>query len=388
MKLSSDGKTLLGLFLPFYLINCVQQGYFLYGNVLRSYGYSQQTIGQLLGCFYIAVMLMRPVGGWALERFGARRVLVTSAAATLAGSVVLFFARSISMVVLGRLLLGAGFSLFSLGIFAYQALSTPAEKRGGSISIVVAGGILPLATIIPFGEWLLTHGWRNAYLAMGPLLAVFCIYLGSRVGVETAGAETEEQEEWGSYRDLIASKSFLLLIITGALISLIDATIVSISLFASEVGVLVSFFMASNAIAAVIVRVPCARILNAIPRKKALIPCGLLLPFALLYMAASPSNFSFLLGGVVSGIGIGAAWPMILALASDILPQRLRPKGTAITVLSYDSCWLITPLIVGYFSGVLGMAKTYAILSLFSIAALSALYFFFWVPGFKQGKKI
>lgn len=386
--MSDHAKLLLRLFLPFYAIYCVKQGYFLYGNVLEQYGYSPRMIGPLLGVLYVAVMAMRPLGGWILERFGVRRGLVAGGLVCLAGCMLLYFARSPGAIVAGRLLVGAGISVYSTGVFAYQALVVPAEIRAASFAIVVTGGMLPLATVAPIAEWLIARGLTDAYLLMGPLICLLCVWLGARVGpAENEGpripAVSPGPEAWGSYGELFQSRKFLVLIASAFFISLVDATIVSISVFARSQGVAVSYYMIANAIAAVLVRAPGARLLNAVPRPKYLVPLALLLPLSLLYLALWPSNVSFLLGGAVCGFGIGAVWPMLLASVSDILPAKLRPKGTATMVLCYDSCWFLTPLLVGYISQAGSMAMAYAILSAVSLVALSVLYLRFWVPLYR-----
>lgn len=384
MKMSSEAKLLLSLFLPFYSIYCVKQVYFMYGNVLQAYGFPPQTIGFLLGSLYLAVMAMRPVGGWLLERFGVRPALLAGSVVCFVGCMMLYFARSALLILAGRLLVGASISVYSMGVFAYQSLVVPERIRGAAFSLVVTGGMLPMATTTPVGEWLLLRGRVDAYLAIGPVFCLLCFFLGRRVVVEE-GETNVRKEAWGSYRELLESRRFLLLVVSGFFISLADAAVVSMSVFAAERGVTVSYFMAASAVAAVIARVPCARILNALPRAKVLIPLGLTLPVALALVALFPSNATFLIGGLLSGAGIGFAWPILLALVSDILPARLRPKGTATTILFYDSCWFLTPMIVGYASRFFGMAGALVILAAISFVALSAIYVRLWIPTYREG---
>jgi MFS family permease len=262
----------------------------------------------------------------------------------------------------------------------------PEKMRGSTFAIIASGGMLPTATVAPLGEWLLLSSHTMLYLSMGPLLCVICWYFGGKVGAPEVKVKRGEKS-WGTYRDLLSSRTFVILCVTGMIIALVDAITVSISLLATERGLVASYYLASASITAVLVRLPGARILNALPRAILLAPCGLLMSAAMLILALSPSNFSFLLGGVFYGAGIGAGWPMLHALLSDTLSVPLRPKGTATALLLYDSGWFLTPIIVGYISPILGIAHTFFALAAFSLSALSLLQIFYWIPAYRAKKR-
>ena len=379
---------LLSLFLPLYAIHCMEQVYFVYGNVLQEMAISPELTGWLLGSFFIAIMACRTVGGWLLENLGIRRTLQIGSVVGFIGCSVLFaasfemFHGNVAILFLGRALSGASFGIYSIGIFSYQAVTIPEHMRGAVFAIVISGGILPTATITPIGEWLLLNSHLRAYLALGPLLCIVCWYFGSQLGTEDAPTRGRQQR-WGSYRDLVRSQGFLPLVLTGFVVALIDASMVNISLLAAEKGVAASYFMVSSSIAAVIVRVAGAQLLNVAPRLVVFAPCGMLMALAIFLVAAVPSGTTFLISGALFGIGIGAAFPMFLALISDTLPQGLRPKGMATALLLYDSGWFLTPLFVGYTTAAFGLAGTFRLLSISIFAALIALQCLYWIPRFR-----
>jgi MFS family permease len=214
---------------------------------------------------------------------------------------------------------------------------------------------------------------------MGPLICVACFALGKKIIVHKTPF-TAAEKTWGTYRGLIASKPFVMLAITGIMMALVDASSTSISLFASEHGLVTSYFLASFSIAAVLIRIAGAKILNALPRLVCVAPCGMFMAVSLLVIALMPSNASFVICGALFGIGIGAGFPMMLASLSDILPPELRPKATASALLLYDAGWTVTPLLVGYLTPVFGRAGTFAALAVVTFAALAALTIFYWIP--------
>lgn len=389
IKITDNAGTMLSIFLPLFAIHCMEQLYFVYGNVLSNMKISPELTGWILGSFFIAIMLFRPLGSWLLENFGIRRTLVIGSAVGFVGCSVLFaasfetFAGSVPILLLGRVLSGISFGIYTIGIFSYQAVIIPEHMRGAVFAIVVSGGILPSATITPIGEWLLLNSYLKTYLALGPLLCIACWYFGSRLGTDETVSK-EDKPRWGKYSDLAGSKPFILLLLSGLAISLVDASCANMSLLASEKGAVASYFLGSCAVVAVIVRVAGSKIMNRVPRGVLFAPCGMLMAGSLFLISVVPSNMTFLISGSLFGVGIGAAFPFYLAIISDMLPQGLRPKGTAAALLVYDCGWFLTPLFVGYYTGSFGVGGTFMLLSATMFTVLTLLQFFYWIPRFKS----
>jgi MFS family permease len=379
MRFSDDSRFLFSLFLPLYMIHCMEQIYFIYGTVLTSYGMSPQTIGNILGSFFISITLTRPVGGWMIENLGIKRTLAAGSILGFVGCAALFFAGSVPMLFAGRIISGAAFGIFTIGIYSYQGLVTTEKTRGKLFSLTSSGGVLPTATATPLGEWLVLGGRTDLYLALGPLACLACFFFGKKIITDKAPL-SQNGKTWGTYRGLIASKPFAMLAATGIMMALVDASSASISLFASEHGLVTSYFLASFSIMAVSVRIGGAKILNSLPRQVCIAPCGMLMGVSLFMIALMPSNASFIIWGALFGIGIGAGFPMMLASVSDILPPELRPKATASVLLLYDTGWALTPIIVGYMTPVFGRARTFSALAAVTFVALTALTVFYWIP--------
>jgi MFS family permease len=378
-RFSEDTKFLLSMFVPLYAIHCMEQIYFIYGNVLGSYGLPPQTIGNILGVFFGAIMSARPLGGWMIENLGIRRTMTASGIMAFAGCSLLFFERSVPLLYVGRIISGAGFGIFSIGLFSFQAIRTTPKTRGTAFAITTVGGVLPMATMTPLGDLLVTGGHVKTYLAMGPVIGVVCILLAGLVK-DVKLRDASSRKSWGAYGALARNGPFIMLVITCAVMALIDATSVSISMMASERGLVASSFIASLSAAAVITRLCGARVLNGMPRLLSISPCAMLMCCAILVASAAESNVSFLLCGILFGVGIGGGFPMMLASVSDILPEELRPKGTAVTLLLYDMGWFVTPSLIGALTPRLGLARSFTALAGAALAILAALTAFYWVP--------
>ena len=93
-KMSNGPRALLSVFLPFFIMHCVEGIYFVYGSLLKGYGFSPQATGWILGIFFLSMMVSRTFGSWAIENFGVRHTLEWSSFASFAGCAMLFFKAS------------------------------------------------------------------------------------------------------------------------------------------------------------------------------------------------------------------------------------------------------------------------------------------------------
>jgi len=274
---------------------------------------------------------------------------------------------------------GLAFGVFTMGIFSYQALVSTPENRGYVIAFTSTGGVLPTATITPFGEWLVLGGHVKPYLAIGPLLCAICVLLGINVPKDKT-IHGPEVRAWGTYRDLFGCGPFVMLVTTCTMMAIVDASVTSISLFSAEHGIPASYFLVSFSATAVLSRSLGAAIINSLPRPFCLAPCGMLMAGALAGAAAIPSRASFIICGSLFGFGIGGGFPILLTSLVDILPPALRPKGTAVAMFMFDMGWAVTPILVGYMTPYLGRAVSFIALAITAFVVLAALTVFYWLP--------
>ena len=411
-KVSQDVKLLASLFLPFILIHSVQQIYLTYAILLyHGYGFSYEATGWIIAVYSLAAMLTRPLGGWLLENFGIRKILVWSGVLSFIGCSLFFanesltlllvgralsgavfgvyFIEPATLLLVGRALSGAAFGIYSMGLFSHQALCVSEKRRGAMFSLLVVGSILPMGLVAPLGEWLLHNSQVMLYLAIGPVLSVLCCFFGGRVNVSAAPAARSGNDEknWGTYRELFSSRAFLFLIITGMAIALVDALTITLSLLTAERGLVISLFFAGASVTALVVRLPGASLLNSLPRVPLLVPCGILISLSMIVVSFFPSNGALLLGGLLFGVGLGAGWPIYQALISDLLEPVLRPKGTATALLLYDVGYFVSPLVVGYFLPRFGTGGTFAAIALTAGGVLVLVEIFFWLPFYRLRSK-
>ncbi len=95
---------------------------------------SQATIGWILGAYYAAATLPRPIMALVVERFPFRVSLSGAAVCCVLGSTGLALSGvSLPLLILSRVLMGFGFGLFIVSLTTYQTMVIPQEVRGGAL---------------------------------------------------------------------------------------------------------------------------------------------------------------------------------------------------------------------------------------------------------------
>lgn len=144
-------------------------------------------IGIGLGAFSIAALAMRPVVGWASDRFGRRPLLLVGGVITLVALGAHLLAASLPTFVVVRALYGVGEALFFVAAIAAVSDLAPPERRGEAMNVASLSVYLGLA-IGPFvGEAVLAAADFNTVWLLAAALAGLATLLALLVP-ETAPA--------------------------------------------------------------------------------------------------------------------------------------------------------------------------------------------------------
>jgi MFS family permease len=367
------------VFLAYYGVNCLSNVYFVFGPFYSESGASPRAVGLFLSIFYMAMIICRPLGSWTMERLGIRKALIGSSlisaaaaagiALSLSDPAILLFFRAVS---------GISASVFIVATIAYQSMILDARTRGIGFALFTTGSMLPMATIVPLSEFLLKWGYTNYYLWLPVLVALICLAISLKV--RDIVAETKDKPVWGTYKNMLCCPGVKTLYITAFLMSLADGATLCAAALADDRGVPVSWFMISVAVAAVIIRTVGFRTMNNIPRILLAAPAAGLMGLSLFCLSFSSSWISFVLFGLIFGFGIGAGFPTDLSIIGDLLSIEYHPKATGSLLLAIDMGWVITPLIFGFISPLLGASGAFRLIGIFVLAGSLAMQLFCWMP--------
>jgi MFS family permease len=134
--------------------------------------------GLAFGAFAVAALLMRPVVGWAADRFGRRPLLIGGALLSVAALALHLVVDSLGLFVVARGVLGVGEAFFFVAVLAAGADIAPPSRRGEalnllSLSLYMGLGIGPLIGEAVLhaggfaGVWLVALGLTAIAAALG-----------------------------------------------------------------------------------------------------------------------------------------------------------------------------------------------------------------------------
>lgn len=147
---------------------------------------SAPAVGQAMTVYALATAMLAPLavvftGGWT-----RKRALLLAWVLVLLGNLVCATADSLTQLLLGRVLLGAG-SMFTPIAAALAVASVPVSQRGKALSVVFLGMSLAYVTGVPLGAWVgLQWGWQSAIGVMAALSALMLVAVAWRVPVQLA----------------------------------------------------------------------------------------------------------------------------------------------------------------------------------------------------------
>ena len=131
------------------------------------------STGILLSSFFAGYAIMQLPGGWLADRFGARRVLMTSVIIWSIFTGLTGAAWSMVSMIIIRFLFGIGEGGFQPSSSKIISQTFPQERRAGAMSIMLSsGGIIALIIPVLSVTMLTTIGWRITFVIMGIIGAV------------------------------------------------------------------------------------------------------------------------------------------------------------------------------------------------------------------------
>jgi MFS family permease len=98
--------------------------------------------GLLLGCVTIALILFAIIGGWLINRWGMKQVLIVASVVAAIGSFLLWFGRTQGTILLFGSILGAGVGLFLTANWTLANKLAPPNEAGkylGLTNLATAG---------------------------------------------------------------------------------------------------------------------------------------------------------------------------------------------------------------------------------------------------------
>ncbi|HOG08309.1 MAG: MFS transporter [Syntrophales bacterium] len=361
-----DRRTFLYSLLVTFFINAFLTLFFLFPAALQRQAMPLSLIGWVMGVGSVGALLSRPIGSTMTETLGLIRSLLVLCLGLIVVSIPLIWARTFWPLFFLRA--GGGF-LFGMAVVTlttYQAFAIPVKQRGSTFAWIGIAYVAPQLVVLPLAEWFVTRGRIDLYMGLAPLFALLTFLFALALPPPPAAADKDrspaapQETPWGSWADILVIPGFWALVLATFTFAMLNGTTLQyLPAFIKDQGLIASSFLVVNSATALTVRLFAYRLMDRLNRPRAI---GLILTgmgTALFLLHWADSHAAFIAGGLLYGMFMGIGFPIILALAPDIFPPRLMPKGVSISMLAMDAGFVLAPIFAGYLGQRFGLGLVF-----------------------------
>lgn len=306
-------------------------------------GGSKTQVGLLFAVSTTVSMVLRPlVGGW-VDRFGARRVMLPGVGVLLATLLLLPLAAAPAAYIALMAGLGCGNGVLATAAGVLVAQASPAARRGEALSVYFLATALSFAAGPPLGLALYGRGGIRpcfvAALGLGALIALLILTLRSPLE-----AAPQQGFRWFSRRALPAAATVVCVNIG---YSSIYAFLPLYALASGLEGSL-GWFYVLFAICIITGRLTLRGLSDRIGRAQVIVPAVALTTLSYLLLALPPRVPTLAAAAIMLGAGVAMFYPTLLGLLVDRTPEAERGSAMGTLSGSFDLGSVLGSLLVGF----------------------------------------
>lgn len=304
---------------------------------LSDLGAGDAQIGLIFALAAVASILVRPLVGNAMDRWGRRLVIMVGNVLNVA-----FIFGYLAVTDLGPVVhlvrVGHGMSeamLFS-ALFTYGVDVIPQSKRTQGIALFGVSGLLPIAVAGVLGDVILaTAGYRELFITAGAFaMATLLVSLPLAERKPVTTPETAQRGFWSVVRLKELRPVWWMV---GWFSYVLTGYFVFIRRFVDDTGAgTVGLFFTAYAVTAVVERIALGWLPDRVGRYRVLYPAFGALVAGFVVLANAGTSLDVAVAGGLCGAGHGFAFPILTAFMADRAPVGDRGSAMAFFTALFD----------------------------------------------------
>lgn len=367
-------KSFIGLTLSMFFL-CF--GFYLLLPTLPLYikdlGISESQLGFIIGGFTLSAVVVRPVIGGLLDRFG-RRFFILAGLILFAIAMFLYnWASGILLLFLLRILHGGGWAISTTSIGTSITDVIPAGRRsegmgwyGMSMSVSMAIGPI-------IGVWMVQGYTFRHLFVLASCLSVAAILIALVTKVPDIRGDYKQKTVFFDKSVFpISSAIFFLALTYGGITTFLP-------LFAGTIQVNAGTFFLVYAVALTLTRPVAGKLADRYNEGTIIIPSMILMIVALLVLSFSAGLPGIVVSAVLYGIGFGSAQPALQAATLNLVSSDKKGVANASFFTAMDLGIGLGSILLGVISQLFGYPF------LFAACAVSGLIALLVFQGFVRG---
>ncbi|HVN83902.1 MAG TPA: MFS transporter [Candidatus Binatia bacterium] len=291
--------------------------FFLLPLHIKALGGSEAMVGAVMGCSGLAALLVLPIIGVAIDRFGRRRFLIGGATSMTLAAVGYAFVDHVGPALFGlRLLQGLSFAAAFTGATTLAAEIAPRDRRAQALGVFGLSTILTHAIAPGLGEEIIQRGGFHALFLTAAACSAVSVLLASGLpaGRVAHVGPVEDHTRWR------VSRLQWVLIATMTLAGMGFGTVMTfIPTFVHGEGLgRVGFFFGAYTSAAILTRVVGAGLSDSLGRRTVILPTLIALSASILALAFVHGLLALVCTGFLFGSAQGVSYPTLHAFVVDL----------------------------------------------------------------------
>jgi MFS family permease len=326
-------------------------------------------VGIAVGAASITAVLAGPPAGRLADRRG-RRVMIVAGAVVMVGCyLALALEPSLPLIVLVRLLAGAGEAAFAIAVLTVAADLAPADRRGEAMSLVTTASYLGLTIGPVAADFILGDGRFAAAWLVAALLVVLAGAAVIPLGETRPAAAHEAPGGWLPPRTALLPGLLVLLALLG-----FGGFVAFAALYARELGIErpgLIFALFGGII--VLVRTFGRKLPDRLGGRRTLALCFINLAVGLAVIGAWQTETGLLVGTAIFAVGQALSYPAAVLLAMETSSEAERSAVVGGVTAFVDVALGLGAFTLGAVAAVTGYAGAFLVSSVIALSGLLVL---------------
>lgn len=342
----------------------------------REYGASGLAVGAVVGIYSIMQFFFAPIWGRLSDQIGRRPVLLVSLLASTAGYVLFAFSQSLTLLLVSRIIAGAGGANIGTAQ-AYIADSTTAENRAKGMGLIGAAFGLGFILGPPLSGILATVGASRGLagnllpglVAAGLSLTAFIIALSVLAESKPADlvprSRVPPQFDGRLWREIFAS-AVMVALLNGVFLTLLAVSGLEISVtlhgrqrFQFTQLDMAYLFLFMGGIVAAIQGGLIGRLVKLAGERRLVMTGACSLAFGCLLVPSIDRVPLLYVAAFFIAVGQGLCYPSLMALVSQVAPEAERGSILGLAAAAGSLARFFGPLLTGVMFDLAGAAGSF-----------------------------
>ena len=339
---------------------------------LNDLGASEVQIGVIVGVASLTSIAVRPWVGQASDTRGRRPLILLGNAINVLALLLYLTVDALGpWLYVVRIIHGIGIGILFPVLFTYAADVVPEDRRTQGLALFGVSGLLPIALGGVIGEVVLNLWDFQALFITALSFAIIALGLSLPLRETVTPGQASEVERGGFFRALQDRQLLPLWFILGVFALVLTSYFIFLKTFVEETGIgSVGLFFAVYAVTAILLRVFLGWLPDRLGPRRVLYPAFGALAIGFLVLAGATSATHIAVAGMLSGIGHGFGFPILLTMVVDRATDAERGSAVALFTTEIDLGLLVGGPLLGAVISIWGYSAMFVLCAAIVVVAM------------------